>query len=331
MHMNVPTSSYSMLRAPAGSTAASFATAAKPEQLLEGVSFEPAAPSLRISASRIDDLIAEDVPYIDLTTEVLGIGAKRGRMTYFTREACVLAGTEIVVRMAGSLGLDVVSSTQSAERIPAGAEFLTVEGTVSQLHQLWKVGLNTFDHLSAIATKTRAMVEAAHAENPFCEVLTTRKSLPGAKDLLTYAVMAGGAFPHRLGLSETVLIFENHLAFMGGIDGLIMALPQIRSRCLEKKLFVEAGADDALRLARIGAERPQSRVDGIQFDKVPVKDMAGLVAQLREIDPRLTLIAAGGITPMNAGSYAATGVDGLATTAPFTAKPIDMGVRMEQA
>lgn len=51
-----------------------------------------------------------------------------------------------------------------------------------------------------MATKTHAMVQAAHAANPRCEVLTTRKSMPGVKSLLTKAVLAGGAFPHRLGL-----------------------------------------------------------------------------------------------------------------------------------
>ena len=49
---------------------------------------------------------------------------------------------------------------------------------------------------------------------------------------------------------------------------------------------------------------------------------------MRAIDPYLTLIAAGGINPSNAASYAATGVDGMATTAPFSAKPLDMSVRM---
>ena len=48
------------------------------------------------------------------------------------------------------------------------------------------------------------------------------------------------------------------------------------------------------------------------------------------MDPRLTIIAAGGIDETNAAAYAATGVDGLATTAPFNAKPIDVGVRMER-
>ena len=53
--------------------------------------------------------------------------------------------------------------------------------------------------------------------------------------------------------------------------------------------------------------------------------------ELRAVDPHLTLIAAGGINLQNAAAYAACGVDGLATTAPFTAKPIDMSVRMKRA
>ena len=98
-------------------------------------------------------------------------------------------------------------------------------------------------------------------------------------------------------------------------------LPAIRRRCIEKKLFIEAGAHQARALARAG-------VDGIQFDKVPPAELSSLVGELRAIDPHLTLIAAGGINPQNAREYAATGVDGLATTALFTAKPIDMSVRM---
>ena len=73
----------------------------------------------------------------------------------------------------------------------------------------WKVSLNLCDHLSGVATKTRAIVDAAHSANPACEVLTTRKSMPGVKDLLTKAVTCGGAFPHRLGASETVLVFDH--------------------------------------------------------------------------------------------------------------------------
>ncbi len=271
--------------------------------------------------ARIDYFISEDVPYLDLTSEVLGVADQAGEMEYYTREECVLAGTDVVRRIARNLGCEVVAVRFDGDRIAAGESFMTLRGPASALHQVWKVGLNTFDHLSAVATKTRQMVDAAHEANPRCEILTTRKSMPGAKDLLTAAVRAGGAWPHRLGLSETVLVFDHHIAFLGGFDAFVERLPEVKRRCVEKKLFVEAGEEQARILARAG-------VDGIQFDKVPVERLASLVEELRAIDPHLTLIAAGGINPGNAAAYAATGVDGLATTAPFSAKPLDMSVRM---
>lgn len=271
--------------------------------------------------ARIDYFISEDVPYLDLTSEVLGVADQAGEMEYYTREECVLAGTDVVRRIARNLGCEVVAVRFDGDRIAAGESFMTLRGPASALHQVWKVGLNTFDHLSAVATKTRQMVDAAHEANPRCEILTTRKSMPGAKDLFTAAVRAGGAWPHRLGLSETVLVFDHHIAFLGGFDAFVERLPEVKRRCVEKKLFVEAGEEQARILARAG-------VDGIQFDKVPVERLASLVEELRAIDPHLTLIAAGGINPGNAAAYAATGVDGLATTAPFSAKPLDMSVRM---
>ncbi len=281
---------------------------------------------IRMPESRIDQFISEDVPYIDLTCEVLGIDEQPGEMTYFTREDAVVAGTDVVRRIMAHLGCEVVSSVSDGDRIAAGDSFFTVRGRAADLHAAWKVCLNVFDHLSAVATKTRTMVDAAHGANPLCEVLTTRKSMPGAKDLLTCAVMAGGAFPHRLGLSETVLVFSHHLTFFGGFDAFVEQLPALRARCVEKKLFVEADAEGALALARASAQG--GGADGIQMDKIPVDELKPLVAKLREIAPHVTLIAAGGINPQNAAAYAACGVDGLATTAPFAAKPLDMSVRM---
>ena len=277
-----------------------------------------------IPDGRIDQFILEDMPYIDLTTEVLGIGEEPGEIEYFTREGCVLCGVEEAARVLGKTGARVTWSLPSGTRLSTDDAFLRAEGSAAALHMAWKVSLNLCDHLSGVATKTRTIVDAAHSANPVCEVLTTRKSMPGVKDLLTKAVTCGGAYPHRLGASETVLVFDHHITFMGGFDAFLEKLPELRSRCVEKKLFVEAGADEARRLAHAG-------VDGIQLDKMPPDELASLVGELRAIDPRITLIAAGGINLQNAAAYAATGVDGLATTAPFTAKPIDMSVRMNRA
>lgn len=274
-----------------------------------------------ISDSYLEDLIKEDVPNIDLTTHVLGIGEKPGTMEYYTRNDAVLCGTEEAARIFAKLGCKVLDYEASGTQVKAGDSFMHVEGPAAGLHMGWKCCLNIFEYYSALATKARKMVDIAHSVNPHCEVLTTRKCMPGTKMLDTKAVMVGGAFPHRLGLSETVLVFDHHLTFYGGMDKFIDDIDDIKARMCEKKLFVEAGAEDAVRLAKAG-------VDGLQMDKLPSEEMAQVVKQVRAIDPHVILLAAGGVNLQNAAEYAATGVDGLVTTCLHFAKPLDMSVRM---
>lgn len=275
-----------------------------------------------IPDSYIDELIASDIPSgIDLTTHVLGIGDKPGRMEYYTRDDALLCGTEEAKRVFDRFGCVATSFRPSGTWLAAGDTFMTVEGPAAGLHMGWKICLNIFEYYCALATKAKAMVDAVHEVNPRCEVLTTRKLMPGTKPLDTKALMLGGAFPHRLGLSETVLVFDHHLAFYGGMDKLIEDMPLIKAKTCEKKLFVEAEGEDAMCLVEAG-------VDGIQLDKIPAAEVARLVPQLKAINPRVTLVAAGGVNLKNAAEYAATGVDGLATTCLHFANPLDMSVRM---
>ncbi|NTU88932.1 MAG: ModD protein [Actinobacteria bacterium] len=269
----------------------------------------------------VDSLILEDVPYIDLTTTVLGFNEEQGEMEYFTRQDCTLCCIEEGVAILKKLGLEILSHSKSGYEAKAGETFLVARGSAEALHAGWKVCLNLFDYYSAVATATQRFVETVHAKNPHMSVLTTRKSIPGTKPFMTKAILCGGAFPHRLGLSETVLVFEQHLEFIGGLNGFIEKFPEIKSKCCEKKIIVEASAKDAFTLAKAG-------VDGIQFDKASAEELNEIVPLLREINPHITLLAAGGINASNVAEYAETGVDGLVTTSLFFVKPLDMSVRI---
>ena len=157
---------------------------------------------------------------------------------------------------------------------------MTMRGSAAQLHQAWKVCLNAFDQCFGRGHEDASYGGRSAWGNPACEVLTTRKSMPGVKDLLIEAVVAGGAYPHRLGLSETVLVFDHHLTFFGGFDAFVEQLPSIRPRCVEKKLFVEVDAQRAIALARVNAESARACAksegaiawtgvqDGVQVDKL---------------------------------------------------------------
>lgn len=270
----------------------------------------------------IDKFIQEDVPYIDLTTFVFGFGDKPGSMEYFTREDGVLCGTEEVLRVMNNLNVNVRKSLPSGTVIKAGDTFLRANGKAGDLHMAWKVCQNIFDHCSGIATKTRRMVDEAQKVNPDVIIVTTRKGFPGTKALSIKSVLAGGAFPHRLGLSETVLVFRQHINFLGGLENFIEAIPAAKLKLAEKKLIVEAdNSSVAMLLAKNG-------VDGIQFDKLTPKELSEAVPLLRSINPNLAILAAGGINETNVSEYAASGVDVLVTSDLYHAKPLDIGVRI---
>lgn len=200
--------------------------------------------------------------------------------------------------------------------------FLEAKGRAENLHMAWKISQNILEYCSGIATRTRRMLDLAKTKNSAISLITTRKVFPGTKELAIKAVLAGGGYPHRLGLSESLLVFEKHLNFLGGIDNFIIRLDSIKAKACEKKVIVETNnLPDALKLCAAG-------VDGIQFDKVPYEKLKDYVEEIRSIYPTIVLLAAGGVNESNAADFAVTGVDALVTTSVYFGKPVDMGVRV---
>lgn len=79
-----------------------------------------------ISDSYLEQLIREDVPDIDLTTHLLGIGTKPGRIEYFTRSEAVVCGTEEAARIYGMLGDVRCEFEPSGTRLAPGDVFMRV-------------------------------------------------------------------------------------------------------------------------------------------------------------------------------------------------------------
>lgn len=275
-----------------------------------------------ISEELIDRFIKEDVPYIDLTTLALGINGQRGRIQFFSRESAVACGMEEVIKILNRLNIDVTKTCSSGSIIEKDQIFLEGEGNSEDLHMAWKVSQNILEYSSGIATKTKKLVEKVSRVNPNVQVTATRKIIPGTKELSVKAVIAGGGFPHRLGLSETILIFKQHLNFLGGVEGLIKILKNVKTRACEKKIIAEVeNLNQAVQLCKNG-------IDGIQFDKISWNELKSHVHILRDIDPYITILAAGGINESNIVEYAKTGVDAIVTSSMYYAGPIDIGCRI---
>ena len=277
----------------------------------------------QLPESDIERCLEEDLPYGDLTTSLLAIGSRPGEITFTSREQTTLCCTEEAARVLEKCGASVHFFLPSGTTVQGGVTILSASGPAGALHAGWKVALNLLEYASGIATRTRKIVNLAQAVNPTISVVTTRKSFPGTKKIALKAIMAGGAYAHRLGLSESILVFRQHTAFCGGVEQFLKTMAALKAKAPEHKIIVEADtAEEAMNIARAG-------VDVVQIDKLPPEELSLIVQQIREVAPHITISAAGGINGENAADYAATGVDILVLSALYFGKPSDIAVSMQ--
>nr|WP_184807030.1 ModD protein [Nitrospirillum iridis] len=287
-------------------------------------------PAWRLADAEIERLVDEDLRFGDLTTRALGIGGRPGRMSFAARPAgqstvapptMVLSGVDEAARLLARMGATVTFAAPSGGRYPVGAPLLTAEGPAAALHGGWKVAQTVMEWASGVATATCEIVQAARAVRSDIAVLCTRKSIPFTRQLSLKAVIDGGGEVHRLGLSDTLLVFPEHRVFLGGDLG--AAIAALKRRVPERAVMVEV-TSEAEALAALDAQ-----ADVIQLEKFSPNAVADLARRItRRGDGRPIIAAAGGINAGNSAAYAAAGADTLVTSAPFYAKPVDIQVHI---
>lgn len=276
------------------------------------------------SRSELEKLLADDVPHGDLTTEALGIGALEAEMVFTARDPMVLAEAESAAALLALAGCQITLHAHSGDRMTSGSAILRARGPAGAVLRGWKVAQTLIEIWSGVATAARAIVEAATAASPHVVVACTRKNVPGTKSFAVRAVRAGGAMIHRLGLSETVLVFPEHRVFLADVP-LAATVARLRTAAPEKKLVMEAASlEDALAAAEAG-------FDVIQAEKFSPEAIAKLVATLGTEGRRPQIAAAGGVNAENAAAYARAGADILVTSSPYLARPRDVQVRIAPA
>ena len=275
-------------------------------------------------AALIDALLAEDVPYGDLTTIALGIGAKPGEARFAARGSMVAAGVEEAARILQAAGATIIAAVPSGTLAVPNQTLITACGPAGALLVGWKVAQTLMEWASGIATSARDIVTAAQAVRPDIRVACTRKAAPLTRALAARAVQAGGATMHRLGLSDTILLFPEHRALVPG--GMAEAVARLRAAAPERKIVVEVtDAQAALEAAMAGADVVQLE----KFTPPAVREIRFMLEGLAP--PRALLAAAGGVTQANAAAYAEAGADVLVTSAPYAAPPRDVSVSITRA
>ena len=161
--------------------------------------------------------LAEDVGSGDVTANaVIPAGAIfDGVMD--SRDAVVVAGLPIAAAFFHALdpAVEVELLAAEGEAVAAGSDLMRLRGNARALLTAERSALNTVQHLSGIATMTRAYVEAMAGSG--ATLLDTRKTIPGLRRLEKYATRMGGAKNHRMGLWDAAMIKDNHIAVAGSV------------------------------------------------------------------------------------------------------------------
>lgn len=265
-------------------------------------------------------LLREDVPYGDLTTEALGLGDVQGTISFVARRAMVACCTEEAARLFELAGARAWVEARSGAALAPQASLLHAVGPATGLLAAWKVAQNLVEWTSGIAVATARLVSSLRAAGFDVPVACTRKAFPGARQLARKAVVAGGATLHRLGLSESVLVFPEHRTFLTDVEQDRAWLDRLRAREREHRLTVEVTSlEQALVFAKAGA-------DALQLERFSPSAVAECRAELAGRRLRPLLLAAGGINESNAVDYARAGADVLVSSAPYQAPPADVQV-----
>lgn len=268
----------------------------------------------------IDTALQEDIGSGDITTENLVDENLAGSGIIVAKEPLVIAGLDIartVFRRLDS-GIEFASDYSDGDNIKTGATVLAIKGKLRPLLMGERTALNFLQHLSGIATTVRNYVKQVEHKN--VRLVDTRKTTPCWRVLEKYAVRVGGAYNHRMGLYDGVLIKDNHIAACGGIA---KAVRTVRGRISHLvKIEVEVvdinGAEEAI----------TAGADVIMLDNMDTDQTRQAV---KVINRRAIVEVSGNVTQKNLAALADTGVDVISVGAlTHSAGSVDLSMRISQ-
>jgi nicotinate-nucleotide pyrophosphorylase (carboxylating) len=280
---------------------------------------DPAWLTRTVATALDEDLGA--APGRDVTTQATVAPGVPGVAHLVAREPGVVAGlpvvAEVLAQVTERLGL---APARVDQRVPDGTavtpgEVLAVlTGPVQALLVAERTALNLASRASGVATHTRRWADALAGSG--AQVLDTRKTTPGLRELEKYAVRRGGGTNKRMGLYDVAMVKDNHVIAAGGVAAAVEA---VRARFPEVAIQVEADTvEQALEAVAVGARF-------LLLDNMPTPVLAATVAAVRAGEAgtgRVELEATGNLTLDRAAEVAATGVDYLSVGGLTHSSPI---------
>ena len=264
----------------------------------------------------IDLFLSEDIGSGDITATIIPETAQ-AYAEVITRESMVMCGQAWFNAVFAQLNSNMVINWLVAEGdfVTENTLLCTVQGQARALLTGERTALNLVQLLSATATVAKQYADVVAGTG--CKVLDTRKTIPGLRDAQKYAVACGGAYNHRIGLYDGVLIKENHIMAAGSITKAIQVARQLTSVPVEVEVETMAELTEAL------AAKP----DRIMLDNFSLEDLRTAVALT---DGKVELEASGNISIETIKAVAETGVDYISIGALTKhVKAVDLSMRVK--
>lgn len=264
--------------------------------------------------------LAEDLGSGDVTSRYFVPADLRGFGRIVAREAAIVAGAETAAEVFRQVDAQLVLHVVRGDgaQIQRGEVVLEIRGSARSMLTAERVALNFLQRLSGIATLTRHFVDAIAGSR--CKILDTRKTTPGLRALEKAAVAAGGGTNHRFGLSDMVLVKDNHLAAIGAAR-LSERIAKLRAEQPGMRIELEA---DTLEQVR---DFLSLDIDVILLDNMDLATMRKAM-EMRGDRP-VQFEASGSVTLESVGDIAATGVDFISVGAlTHSARAIDFSLEL---
>jgi nicotinate-nucleotide pyrophosphorylase (carboxylating) len=247
------------------------------------------------------DFLKEDLGRGDVTTQSVVRGGARARGQFLAKQDLVLCGLEFAEAVFSVLdnAIALESHAYDGQFIAGGTRFARIDGPAAVLLAGERTALNLLQHMSGIATLTRAFVDKVRGTS--ARIVDTRKTTPGLRLIEKYAVSAGGGSNHRFGLDDGVLIKDNHIALAGGLKRAVELARNAASHLLKVEVEVSTLAQTR--------EALEARSDIIMLDNMTAAEIAAAVQLIREHAPDTIIEASGNITLDSVREVAESGVD----------------------
>jgi nicotinate-nucleotide pyrophosphorylase (carboxylating) len=246
--------------------------------------------------------IEEDAPFGDITSDSI-IGADMCEGVIASHQSGIVAGLDEADMLFSHFGVVVQKEFRDGDSIHDEPILMRLRGRARDILLVERTALNIIGRMSGIATATRACVDRVQRVDPTCRVACTRKTAPGLRMLDKKAVGLGGGDPHRLSLSDGILIKDNHLALVPVEE----AIRRAKNSTIYRKIEVEVENMDAALLA------VSSGADIIMLDNMPVERIVQIIRELekRGVRKRVLIELSGGINEENIDRYAGIGADSI--------------------